>query len=88
MKKKNMERLNTSTETLFGRFLDRPTFWWDGKTVREVISQQATDNAQQKLNELTTNTNLSPKAVIVKVAGRAKTWGYDKELDHIWLWVT
>ena len=81
----NKERLQTEQD-LMEWLMGREVFSWpeEGKsTIREIIFQNASQEAKEKITTLNQEIRLSPQVVIEKFKPRAESWQFGELLDHI-----
>lgn len=86
MKEMNAKE-NINIDVLFRRLLDRQLFPWENNviTIYESILKNSQIETQETLNKLKQFTNITANSVIERIKGRSESWGYNKYLDHLWL---
>lgn len=80
---------NINIDVLFGRLLDRQLFPWENTkiTIYQSILQNSQTETRDTIDRLKQFSNITAFSVIDKIKGRAESWGYNKYLDHLWLFV-
>ncbi len=78
---------NINANDLFGRLLERQLFPWENNriTIYQSISESSQIETQYTIDKLKQFSNIKADDVINKIRGRSESWGYNKYLDHLWL---